>query len=331
MIAVDYLIAGQGIAGTLLSYELVQAGKSVLVLDPHESMTTASRVAGAVINPLSGKHWRPVANADHILPKALATYQAMSHLLATDLLQESRLYLFAHHIENTPAFTELPDVHDAFLADYFHHAGLIKLVQPVWLVHAARLLDQWRGYLKVSGAFRMEQLDYSQIEIGRRQITYRNIEARQLVFCEGAAVAGNPWFAHLPFTANRGEALILDIPGLPVDALYHNRFRLVPRHDGLFWCGSNYRWQFADKEPDLEWRNEVLQFLKQWLRLPVTLVDHQVALRPTTAGQQVIMGHAARSNQISIFNGLGTRGYSSGPYYAAIMAEDLISSSLPVV
>jgi len=46
----DYIITGQGIAGTMLSYTLLQAGQRILVIDEYKA-NSASRIAAGVIQP----------------------------------------------------------------------------------------------------------------------------------------------------------------------------------------------------------------------------------------------------------------------------------------
>ena len=53
---VDYLVIGQGIAGTWLSYFLLKQGKSVLVIDQWDEHS-ASHVASGIINPITGRNF----------------------------------------------------------------------------------------------------------------------------------------------------------------------------------------------------------------------------------------------------------------------------------
>ena len=57
----DFVIVGQGLAGTSLAWHLRWLGQRVAVID-HESPVTASRVAAGLISPLTGKRlavsWR---------------------------------------------------------------------------------------------------------------------------------------------------------------------------------------------------------------------------------------------------------------------------------
>ena len=58
---VDYIILGQGIAGSNLSYELLKCGKEIVIFD-NNWQDSACLVAAGVINPITGqrlvKSWR---------------------------------------------------------------------------------------------------------------------------------------------------------------------------------------------------------------------------------------------------------------------------------
>ena len=66
---IDFLIIGQGISGTWLSYFLEKAGKSFIVIDNADPLSS-SRLAAGVINPVTGRRHVEVWMADKILPFA---------------------------------------------------------------------------------------------------------------------------------------------------------------------------------------------------------------------------------------------------------------------
>lgn len=333
---IDYLIIGQGIAGSLLSYKLMAAGKKVMVID-RPAKDKASLVAGAVINPLSGKNFSPAQHAALFIPEALACYKAMEQLLGVTFLQQTRLCFFPENEDQAYAFEQvrkseasgaalrwLENRHYETYGKCFHARQGIGIQEPVWQVDAALLLSLWKAYLIKHDAYREALFDPRDIEIKEEGIKYKELTARAIIFCEGAAAAQNPFCRHLPFTRNRGDVLLLSIPGLPADSIYHRNLRLVPRSGDLFWCGSNYGWNFKDLEPDEAWRDETVTQLKQWLKIPFTIADHIVAERPTTAGQVPLVGMHPVIPGLAIFNGLGTRGFSSGPYWANELSKLLL-------
>jgi glycine/D-amino acid oxidase-like deaminating enzyme len=322
---VDFLIIGQGIAGTLLSYELLRAGKSVLVIDNGDTKRS-SLVAGAVINPMAGKHWTPSKDADVFILKAISTYHDLELLLNSNILKKTDLYVFHENEEGEDLFYEKQQQFPEYISnvvdkelDFYAPFGLGK-IEGLWLVDAVQLLQQWKIYLQRKEAYEQQTFDLTALQLHEDKVVYGGIEAGKIIFCEGAFATENPFFSRLPFTPNRGEALLLDIPDLSRAHIYHRKLRLVPRSDGLFWCGSNYKWNFDNLLPDEQWRETAIAELKSWLKMPFIVKDHIVAQRPTTAGQVPLIGIHPKHNAVAIFNGLGTRGFSAGPYWAESFA-----------
>src|SRR5690606_14851299 len=70
---VDFLLVGQGIAGTLLSYRLIKNGKRVHVIDQPEK-NTCSRVAAGLFNPVTGRNLVKTWHADQIFPEIIPFY-----------------------------------------------------------------------------------------------------------------------------------------------------------------------------------------------------------------------------------------------------------------
>ena len=69
---VDYLIIGQGIAGTLLAYFLQKKGASILVIDDAYERA-ATQVAAGIINPITGRRYVKSWRVDELIPFAKAT------------------------------------------------------------------------------------------------------------------------------------------------------------------------------------------------------------------------------------------------------------------
>ena len=327
----DFLIIGQGMAGTLLSYELMRAGKSVLIIDKKEVHNT-SLVASAVINPLVGKNWTLAKDAERIIPLALETYQQLNHLLQADLVQQKSLLVFHRDEVSKQNFSKQIEVGNPYLREenvteqsaWDAPFGFGK-VAPVYTVDAQELLNKWSRYLRTKNALLEEKIRFDELKFSGDTIQYKDITAENLVFCEGAIGRQNPFFPSLTFTQNRGDALLLSIPHLSPEHIYHKDFRLVPHRDNLFWCGSNYIWEYDTLEPNIEWRIQTENALKSWLKLPFEIVDHWVAERPTTAGQQSLLLRHQQHKNLYFFNGLGTRGFSAGPSLAKEMAQLMLN------
>ena len=68
MKTVDFIVVGQGIAGTLLAFDLIEARKSVAIIDVNLK-ASATRVAAGLINPVGMRRCIPSHNSHHIFLK----------------------------------------------------------------------------------------------------------------------------------------------------------------------------------------------------------------------------------------------------------------------
>ncbi|MCD8528664.1 MAG: hypothetical protein LRY27_01495 [Chitinophagales bacterium] len=63
----DYLIVGQGLAGSMLAFELLKQKKTVFIIDQGSGIN-ASRQAIGLINPITGKRFVKSWKTDQLLP-----------------------------------------------------------------------------------------------------------------------------------------------------------------------------------------------------------------------------------------------------------------------
>ena len=65
---IDFLLIGQGLAGSALGYRLKKAGKKIKLIDlPSENKS--SRVAAGLYNPVTGRKMVKTWNADLLSPE----------------------------------------------------------------------------------------------------------------------------------------------------------------------------------------------------------------------------------------------------------------------
>ena len=62
---IDYLLVGQGLAGSILGWELMQRGCRILIID--QEIGNASRIAAGLINPVTGMRFFKMEGVDRLL------------------------------------------------------------------------------------------------------------------------------------------------------------------------------------------------------------------------------------------------------------------------
>jgi glycine/D-amino acid oxidase-like deaminating enzyme len=79
-VRVDYLVVGQGLAGSLVACLLLERGRKILVVDDGHR-TAASQVAAGIINPITGKRLNRPLLVDALLRDAFEVYPRLESRL----------------------------------------------------------------------------------------------------------------------------------------------------------------------------------------------------------------------------------------------------------
>jgi glycine/D-amino acid oxidase-like deaminating enzyme len=335
---VDYLLIGQGISGTFLSYELLKAGKSVLVMDM-PNPRAASRVASGVINPVTGRRIVKTWMIDALMPVALDAYNEIGRALQINCIAQKDLLdcfstpqmrlAFTGRYENDPQYLSLPaDENDR--RDYLQYDFGYGIIHPCYWIDLATLLPRYRRQLQQNGQLREETFDAARLQVKDDGIQYDDINAGKIIFCDGVAGFANPFFNPLPYGANKGEALLVEIPGLPDTHIIKKGYSLVPWKENIFWLGSTYLWEFDNDAPTPGFYRFAQNWLQLTLKMPFTITDHLAGLRPATLERRPFIGLHPIQKSVGIFNGMGTKGCSLAPYFARQMVN-LLLNEVPVL
>lgn len=332
---VDYLIIGQGVSGSFLSYYLLKSGKKVLVLDKYDPIT-ASRVASGVINPVTGRRVVTTWMIEELLPFAISAYDEMGKHIGQNLVAEINMVNF-HVSEQMQAswysrVTEgseyISNINKTDLYESFFNIPYgAGLTYPCLLVDLSCLLTIWRQKLKSEGYLLEECFDIDTVRVNNQRVVYNGIIAEKLILCNGIHGFNNRYFSKLPYTYNKGEALILQIKGLPPSAIYKYGISLVPTGNDTFWAGSSFEWEYNNNEPSTAFRHNIENTLKKWLKLPYKVLDHKASIRPASIERRPFVGLHPAIPAIGILNGMGTKGCSLAPYFAAQFAASLTAGS----
>lgn len=332
----NYLIVGQGVSGSFLCWYLQQLGASVVVMDENKA-NSASRVAAGLINPVTGRRLVKSWMIDELMPFAWQAYTSIGAELQIDCIRQVSLKQFFNapdmqeafnkRLKEEPEYLAAPD--DGDWRQFFNYPFGWGNIRPCYIADVKKLTAAFLQRLMHQQQLIEETFDPALLEIEEGFISYKHIHAQKIIFCDGAAGINNPWFNRLPYSLNKGEALILHIPQLPADHIYKFRQTLIPvdAAQQLFWFGSSYEWTYEDELPSEKFRAAAVAELDHFLKLPYTIVDHQAAVRPANVERRPFAGMHPMHPQLATLNGMGTKGCSLAPYFAKQLAEHLVRST----
>lgn len=335
---VDFLLIGQGIAGTALAHRLISSGNSVMLYDlPLENKS--SSVAAGLYNPITGKKMVKTWLADLLFPEIEPFYEELEELLKCKLLYKKPIYRPFLSIEEQNewmGYSGEPSLQPYFEKilisplhkEVFNPYGGILLRQSGYL-DIKTLLGKYTTYLKEKGALKQEKFNEAQIIFGNERIIYRDIKAKGLVYCNGLGALSSKFFKNLPFAPVKGEILDLDQHFHPTEVINRGVFR-IPLPSGAVRVGSTYSWHDLETGPTERAKIEILDKLGKLIKPPVNkVIAHNYGIRPATRDRRPFLGKHPELDRVYIFNGFGAKGVSLVPYFSKEMLELLLNGKEP--
>lgn len=329
---VDYIIVGQGLAGSTLAIHLDQLGKSLMMIDEPEK-NVSSRVAAGLYNPITGRKMVKTWRADDIFPYLKHFYSSWEKTTQRKFLHEMPIYRpflslaeqnewmgksadkkymsFLDKVEPGPAYENL--INDPY--------GGLELTQCGFL-DISSFLEATAHYFHNKESLVHERFDFHQLRLEQNAIQYRNIQASKIIFCEGPDGDHKNYFHWLPFRPVKGEILYLEVDK-KIPKIFNRGVFVIPYLGNKCKAGATY--DRKDLTPTLteKARRSMVEKLNALVRFDYKIVDQVSGIRPSTIDRRPFAGIHPKFETIAIFNGLGTKGVSLAPYFAAQLANHL--------
>ncbi|WP_416867221.1 MAG: NAD(P)/FAD-dependent oxidoreductase [Imperialibacter sp.] len=330
---VDFLIIGQGLAGTTLAFELLGKGKKVMVM-ADSKQPCASKVAAGLYNPITGNRLVKTWKADSLFDIVESYYQSLESMLDVK---------FVHPIGIYRPFTSIDEQNDwmAKSADPQFSAYVVKVTSqphdsqlfhdPYGGVHLRKagfidttiFLEASKKYLQAKGCFTEEMFHEDNLSITNTGISYKDLKAGNLVLAQGVGAQRGNLFSWLPLHELKGEILEVST-SLGSNTIFNRGCFMLPAGNERWRVGSTYNWRQPDYLPTEQGKKEILEKLNHLYKGNVELTNHMVGIRPSTKDRRPFLGKHPAHENIHIFNGLGTKGVSLSPFFAREMADYLV-------
>lgn len=332
---VDFIIVGQGLAGTLLAFEFIKRRQSFIVIDQPGS-TRASEVAAGIINPVVFRRMTKSWMVDEAFPVMEAIYEELEKLLNTSIYNRCNILrildkesqsrwkekVIAHQLEE---YLE-PEADFNFHLSHIHAPFGVGIVKKAGRLDIQHLTSLFRRYLEEHKWIRMEPFNFDSLIVKSREVHYKDLTAHRIIFCEGWSVLNNPFFSGLQFKHSKGEILEVNIPDLQADEIINGEVFLMPAGHHHYKIGATYRWDELDEKPTEAARQELLEKLKTFVQTPVEVISQQAGIRPIAHDRMPVIGFHPHFPAVGILNGLGSKGALLGPLLATWMAETIVGN-----
>lgn len=334
----DYIIVGLGIAGLTYSKQLLDNAKSFMVIA--DGAAKATQTSGGVFNPIVLRRFTAPEDTLTYISYAMKTYEELQSIIGSSWyypeqevcrvfasLEEQNNWFIASdkpHLQNFVYPKVLQNTNPSIVADF--GLGRVKgsfKIDPLALIHS------YEKYLMSNDKMIKEKFDYTLLKEteGDYAYQYKNLQAKKVLFAEGADVSNNTFLERAFITPNKGEYLIIHSKSLQLNYMLKGGVYVIPLGEDLYKVGATYSPNDSSANPTEEAREEIEAKLQKMITCEYKVVDHVTGVRPVTKDLQPVLSKVKEG--MYVYNGLGTRGFTRGPLYSKLL-YDAIENAIPI-
>jgi glycine oxidase len=326
---VDFLLIGQGLAGTVLSYRLLQNGYSVHILDDPEP-NSSSRVAAGLFNPVTGRKMVKTWEADTLFREIEPFYTLLENLLGVRCIYRMPIYRPFLNVEeqnewmgnsSRPEFQDyIASINTSSQSEYVNdpHGGVF--LEKSGYLDIKTLLNTYATWLRERGMLTNTRYEEKQLSLQKGgRVYYDGVSARAVIYANGLSTRNSAYFSWLPFTPVRGEILTLKL-NIESNKIINRGVFVIPLSGGNYKVGSTYDNTDLASGNTEKGKAEILEKLANLINLPVNaVIRQQWGIRPATGDRKPFLGRHPLYDQVFVFNGFGAKGVSLAPYFSSEM------------
>ena len=328
-----YLIIGQGLAGTILSHELLTRNIPHKVMDDNHS-SCATQAAAGIINPITGRRYVKSWMIDELLPAALKRYQALENLLGIALVKKTRIIRTLDDQSQVNAWndaTSRPGYQNYVAEGDNAYTGWMQsrrdygIITGALQVDVGQLIQHYQQYLAEHDMLVPKRFDQSAYVYEAATYEVHGITYDKLIFCNGYKAATHPHFSALPFQPAKGESLTIKVDDNLPEEILRAKIFVAPTGLNEFWTGGGYEWDQLEDGPTeyfkTKWLGDLTTLFKGDRRL--SILSHKAGVRPSVKGRRPLLGVHPHYPRLALFNGMGTKGTSLAPYWSTRLIDHL--------
>lgn len=314
----NILIVGAGLAGISVGIHAIKRNHKVTIID--NLINKSSIIAAGQINPMVFRRMTKSWRLDDFLPFAenfyneitaeTTIYNPITIRRMFSSAHEKVMWLEKQELERFTSYLEpISSEDDNYsLANNDFGSGRIKGSS---YIDTIPFLKFGKQFIKENGNIIEENADYK--DFNPELCTYKNQFFDEIVFCEGSNNHLNPWFGYLPVEHTKGEVLTISSDHIDENESLNRKCFILPIGNKTFRLGATYVWHTNNTNPTEEGKNELIEKAELLTNFPFNIIEHKVGIRPTSPDRRPIIGRHHLFPKLSIFNGLGTKGYLIAP------------------
>jgi len=326
---IKYIIVGQGLAGTLLAYQMHKNNIPFkIIVDPKQK--SASEVAAGLINPLVFKRLTKSWMVDDLFPKMYETYAEMEKLLSVKFIQqkemikplaEQDLPMWQKRIKQGKMNHYIDRIDKDLKLDGFKNIEHYGALLQTGSCNLNVLIQSMRRFFKKHHHLVEDHLKIEDVTFTDKYVNWKDFSAERIIFCRGYQDAKNSLFPSDSFYLTKGELIEIEAKSLCEDYILNKNLFVLPTGKHHFKVGATYQWDIIDEETSEKGKSELLTKLDRLIDTEYSILNHWAGVRPTVKDRRPILGIHPQNDRLAIFNGLGTKGVMLAPHFSEQMLQ----------
>lgn len=314
------LIIGAGLAGISVGIHAIKRGHHVIMID--NLVNKSSVIAAGQINPMVFRRMTKSWRLDDFLPYAEKFYNELTNNTNIPIYNpitirrmfssahEKVMWLEKQNNERFEKYLEPINQDDDNYSNAKNDFGSGRIKGSSY-VDTTPFLIAGKKWISENGTVIEENANY--IDINPELTTYKEEQFDEIIFCEGSNNNLNPWFGYLPVEHTKGEVLTIESESINETESLNRKCFILPIGNKVFRLGATYVWHTNNTNLTEEGKSELLEKAELLTNSPFNIVEHKAGIRPTSPDRRPIIGRHHKYSKLSIFNGLGTKGYLISP------------------
>ncbi len=302
----DYIIIGQGLAGSALAWRLYFNQKSFIILDSGADVS-ASKAALGIYNPITGRKNIKTWNANILFKELESFYMKVEKSLNTKILYKKNIFR---------PFNSSRDVNDWNI-----RLGNGKYKKYLKEINEKGITTKGSGYLDVNkylqetkkyfrglGRYKEYKLKNNELLNENNNINIGGYDFNKVVMCIGINQKKLNYFSKIPLTPVAGNSVKAESEFFS-DNIINKRISVFNVTKNEIFAGSTYNNGDVNKGISIL-KNKI----KNVINKEFTIIKSYFGVRPASRDRRPIVGKHKILNNLFIINGLGSKGVSQSPY-----------------
>jgi glycine oxidase len=324
----DFLVVGAGLAGISIAERILQKGLTVRVVSNSE-WPSSTGVATGMFNPIVFRRLNKTYMIESVLPEMHAFYHLLEKRLDTKLISNHPIFKHISSEEYASFWNERSNTSEfnLFLDPIEANYGEVK---QAGLVDCPKLRERYEKFLRSEGYLDDSTFNYDALSMDDSGVIYKGLNYDHVIFCDGPFISHNPHFNWLPFKIAKGDWIVVETEETLPERIVNNVINIIPLGQNQYKLSSTFEWETEIWRPNPDQITALVKAFQEIYPVSYKVINHQSGLRPAASDRRPYLGRHPRLRNISVFNGLGSKGVILAPFFSKHLIDHLVDD-LPLM